>query len=164
VHVSTWAPSRRPSDPTTDRLGQRPESATSLLMPHALLAIAARTRHPGARRLSINDATSNISWRSCSSASRAATSVRSASLRRSAEAASRIDFLIASDQVIPDASSVFRTRWTSSSSRARQGSRRWRELTGCDQLRLPKPQPVRRWMLGPSTGPPSLLALPAILI
>ena len=65
----------------------------------------------------MREATSCISRRSASSASSVATSVRSVSRRLRAAAASRMDLRMASDRLMPDASSVRSARCTSSSNR-----------------------------------------------
>jgi hypothetical protein len=104
------AASRRPA--------RRLQTSSPAVRGPSVAAGEARTRHLSARRLSIKVAISCIiSRRSASSASSDATSDRSASWRRRAAAASRIDLRIASDRLMPEASSVRSALCTSSSSR-----------------------------------------------
>ena len=116
-HSPMLAQSRQLSEVGKHLLEQPPRTGDRVAHVRRPSAAEVQIRHPDARRLSIREATSSISLRSSSSASSAATSARSVSLRRSADAASRIDFLIASDRLIPEASSVRSALCTSSSIR-----------------------------------------------
>jgi hypothetical protein len=117
VHSLKWVQSRRPNEGVGRLPAQSLRICDHVARVRHPLGDATRIRHLGARRCSIKMATSCISFASSSSASSAATSARSVSFRRSAAAASRMDFRIASDRLNPEASSVSSARWTSPSIR-----------------------------------------------
>ena len=83
-----------------------------------LVVAGTRRCHPGARKLSMNSATSSISWRSSSSASSAADSAAAAARRCSCPTLSRMARRKASDQVRPVDSSCARARSASGRSQS----------------------------------------------
>jgi hypothetical protein len=105
LRLGTWARRARPSEEATRWLARLLRSGGPAV--HDLFREGGEThgRHPGARMLSMNAATSSISRLSSSSASRVATSAASAPRRRRRLALSRIARRIASDRLMPVASS-----------------------------------------------------------